>query len=489
MKVLIIIPPRISNMWIVREDKFNGEQSRETTPYTAPMLVALIKRELPEVSIELVEAQRDNLSFSEVKNRVDAIKPDLIITYMSWGHLPWDRKYSEFNYPTIGIILQQTIDRLEAIQIYGLKCEYLCKNEIEMPIIDALQEFKHHAKISETKGFIINRDGVLKDTGNAPYADLTLFPMPDFKFFDLDKYFNLRSHNSTIENKYVRSALLNTMKGCLYNCAYCGQARKNMKDRAQTSEQVINQILFLHNQFNVDHFSFIDNEFGVNIKRAKNICKEIIRNKLKIRWLINNRVELFDNELIELLSESGCENVRLGIETCDPHLQKFLNKKIDLNKAAKVIKQLKHKGINVHTYFIVGIPGETKKSLRMNAKFISSVEPYSFSPTPLFLMPNSILYNKLKSEGKLIIQDWSEYKKPSKLVFKNESYLNMRQIANASKYLTTKSYQYLFFKYLLKGKFSIKYCMLYFWNLGFSNVKYLLPKHFVNFFKKIAITN
>ena len=461
----MIIPPKVNGKWILREDKFNGEQQREIAPYTAPLLLALINREIPDITIGLIEAQRDNLSHAEVKSKVEMENPGLIITFLSWGHIPWDRKCAEFDYPTIAILLQQTVSRYEMQKRYNLKTKYICKHEIEYPVVEAIREFKQIGNIESTRGFIINENNKLSDTGNADKYNLELLPMPDYETFAIEKYFALRDANATIKKEHVKSVMLNTMKGCLYNCTYCGGAKRNMGVRCQSDKQVVNQIEHLYKTYNVKHYSYIDNEFVVNIRRAKNICRQIINKKLDIKWLINNRVELFDDELIDLLKRAGCVNVRLGIETADPKLQKYINKEIDLEKAKVTIQKLKNAGLTVHMYFTPGIPGETKESLRLNARFIADTEPDTISTGPLFLMPGSIMYDKLKSENKIIENDWTEYKNPRKLTFINESYNNMHEIKLAEMYMHRKLNKYLFLKYIKKGIVKFNHIVLWVSNI------------------------
>ena len=117
-------------------------------------------------------------------------------------------------------------------------------------------------------------------------------------------------------------------------------------------------------------------------------------------------MELFDQELIDLLAESGCLGVRCGIETCDPVTQKAINKCIDLEKAKDVFDRVKKAGMYVHLYMTPGIPGETRETLDMNARFIVDVDADTFTWGALALMPNSDFYNEYKAAGKITEPDW-----------------------------------------------------------------------------------
>ncbi len=478
MKIVMIIPPRVNGYWILREDKFNGPVRTARTPYTAPMLYALIKRELPSEQLFLIEAQRDGLTYQQVNASVDRIQPDVIIAFVSWSHIPWDRKTAELDFPTIAVVVQQTVDKIDMMKLYKLKSSYICKQEIEMPIVDALREIRKHGALRYTPGFLINRDGRLEDTGDAPLADLTRFPLPAFDAFNMPAYLELRKDASQVGDAPQRMATITTMKGCIFNCRYCGGARHNMGVRYQSCDQVVAQMELLHRRYCIDCVVLLDNEFAVDMQRAKKICRNIIEKKLQISWQINNRVELFDEELIELLAKAGCDNVRLGIETTDPELQEYVDKKIDLEKAKAIISRIKKSGIKVHLYFTPGIPGETRKSLRSNARFIRDTEPYSFSTTPLFLMPNSLLYRTLKEKNEILSDDWTQYKNPATPTFVNSSYKNMKQVHCAALYMQRKAYKYLFFAHVKTGRLHFGYLLLYIMNIWVINVVIqMIPLH------------
>lgn len=441
MKVTIIIPPKVRGKWIVREDKHVAPGNKQIVPRTAQQLAALIGRELPEVELSLVEAQRDDLSMEEVRARVEALAPDMIVTYLSCFHIPEDRECAELSYPTIGIILHQGIDRFEAQQIYGLKTRYLCKREIEMPVVAAIREFMRRGDVVETPGFLrVTQDGI-EDTGDAAATDLDDLPVQYHPLFDPERYFSLRESNRLI--KSPRSINLNTMRGCLFRCLFCGQAnKKGVRPSFQSPARVLETMRFYHDTFGVTHFAFADNEFAADMARAKDILHRIIDSGLKVEFVINNRVELFDDEFIRLLAQAGCVNVRLGIETCDPAVQGIINKRLDLNKAKALVLRLREQGLTVHFYMTPGFPGETPETLEMNARFVAEADPDTISSGPLFLMPGSLLYEQLKQEGRILDQDWSHYRDYQTLPFKHDSYGSIEDVLAAEKTMLRLTEQY-----------------------------------------------
>lgn len=479
MKVCMIIPPKVEGKYVHREDKHVSMHEEPFVPYTAPLHYALIEQEIENVELSLIEAQRDDLELSEVLKKLDEINPDIVITYLGWISIPWDRKVAETKYPTIAIIVQQWIDQMEAVKLYGLKNKYTLFKEIEAPLIESLKEYQSNGKIEKASGVIIENDGQYKLSSIPNLFDMTKLPLPNFKVFELEKYFKIRE--SKLLGNRSKMAYLNTMKSCPYTCAFCGQANEGTKIRYQPVESVVEQLKLLNKDYGITKFEFIDNVHTTSKRRARELAKKIIESGLKIQYSVNDRLGSYDSELAELMKQSGCFEVRVGIETIDPKLQKYLDKKLDLDVARKQLKIIHDAGMISYLYFVVGIEGETKKSLDMNAKFINETNSRNYTTGPLFIMPASPLYNRLKRQNKILVTDWSEYRKFDRLTYINETYSNIHDIYKAREYLNQKI---LFFKAINKNattKEKIFYLIKYF--LFFPKVNKIYKKFNNSFFQ------
>jgi len=233
------------------------------------------------------------------------------------------------------------------------------------------------------------------------------------------------------------------MKACPYKCSFCGQANDGTKKfRYQTPDHVVAQLKCLNKEYGINKFEFIDNVFTTNKNRAREIAEKLIESGLKIQYSVNDRLGNFDKSLSELLRRSGCFEVRVGVEACDPKVQEFLNKKLDIDKGIEQLKIIKDAGMLLYLYFTPGVPGETRESLDMNARFISDVDADSVTAGPLWIMPGSPLYYRYKKENKIIENDWSEYRKFDKLTYINESYSTIEEVMAASDYMLKKTLSY-----------------------------------------------
>jgi len=424
-----------------REDKHVSMHNEPFVPYTGPLLYSLIEQEVENVELSLIEAQRDNLNLNEALKKLDKINPDIVVCLIGWISIPWDRKLAETKYPTIAIILQQWLNQLEAVAQYKLKNKYTLYKEIEAPLVESLIEFQKNGVINNAAGVIIENNGKYNLTSVGNLYDIKKLPLPNFKIFKLEKYFELREKH--LPKEMAKVGYLNTMKSCSYKCAFCGQANDGTtRVRYQTASYVVSQLEYLSKEYGIEKFIFIDNLFTLSKRRAKEFCKDLIKSNINIKYSVNDRTGYFDDEILSLLKKSGCYEIRIGIETVESHLQEYLNKKIDIKNAIEQIKLVKKHGIKVQLYFTPGIPGETKKSLRMNAKFISDCDAENFTTGPLFVMPDTQLYNKLKEEGLLYSDKWEDYRNQSELVYRNKTYKNAAEIKESELYMRKRVYLY-----------------------------------------------
>jgi radical SAM superfamily enzyme YgiQ (UPF0313 family) len=140
----------------------------------------------------------------------------------------------------------------------------------------------------------------------------------------------------------------------------------------------------------------------------------MIEGEYKLKWVVNNRVELADEETLLLMKQAGCKEISYGIESADENVLKQLGKNLNLKKAIQAIDKTKKIGIRVNLFFMIGVPGETKESLIKSISFIKQTRPQIFGFAPYIPMPNTPIYHDLKLTDNLLDNDWNHYVEPFK---------------------------------------------------------------------------
>lgn len=166
---------------------------------------------------------------------------------------------------------------------------------------------------------------------------------------------------------------LRTAVSCPYACAFCGfpeNAGKYQTVEPDLVELELNDLVKYNT--NLKSIYFIDDTFNVPKARFKEMLRMIIKNKYKFRWHSYFRCQHADEEAIQLMKESGCEGVFLGIESGSNAILKNMTKQSTVEHYERGIAMLNKAGIMTFGAFITGFPGETFKTVRETIKFIEN---------------------------------------------------------------------------------------------------------------------
>jgi hypothetical protein len=119
---------------------------------------------------------------------------------------------------------------------------------------------------------------------------------------------------------------------------------------------------------------FVDDNFMLGAGNLNAILSRFAEENLGIKWMSFIRADALKNVDYQLLRESGCIEVQLGLESADPDILNNMQKKADPSAYRTVIKNILKEGINCSCYFIFGFPGETEETAQRTREFIQSIE-------------------------------------------------------------------------------------------------------------------
>lgn len=163
---------------------------------------------------------------------------------------------------------------------------------------------------------------------------------------------------------------IRTAISCPFSCAFCGFPEHAGKYQTAAVEAVEAELNSLTNLEAVKSVHFIDDTFNVPVKRFKEILHMMIKNKYEFKWHSYFRCQFADREMVEMMKESGCEGVFLGIESGSNQILNNMNKAASTEEYHKGIDLLKEYGILTFGDFIIGFPGETHETVRETVAFI-----------------------------------------------------------------------------------------------------------------------
>lgn len=198
-------------------------------------------------------------------------------------------------------------------------------------------------------------------------------PFPAIHLLNLDEYYKYQIPRLVPKRKRYMSIF--TSRGCPYGCIYCHKIF-GKKYRARSPHNVLDEIRLLYNKYGIREFIIEDDNFTMNLNRAKKICDLLIEEKLDISVQFPNgiRADRMDEELMSKLKQAGAHSMSIGVESGTLRIQDFIRKGLDLNKVRETISLAKKYKIKTNGFFMMGFPGETTNEMLETINFARSLE-------------------------------------------------------------------------------------------------------------------
>lgn len=226
-----------------------------------------------------------------------------------------------------------------------------------------------------------------------------------------------------------------TSRGCPYRCTFCINAIAKNRWRARTADQVLEDLSIIKSK---DYFAgkslrFWDENFFVDMNRAKNIVSGMIEKNIIIPWETTVRADyvregMIDDDFMAQLKKSGCYLLSFGAESGSPIILKKIKKDISPDQIINSAKMCLKYGVIPQYSFMIGLPGETKDDMFLTLKVIDRLVKLSdkvqiLGPQAFRPYPGSELYSECLASGWQAPQSLDEW---AHLVENELSYLTVQ---------------------------------------------------------------
>jgi radical SAM superfamily enzyme YgiQ (UPF0313 family) len=226
-------------------------------------------------------------------------------------------------------------------------------------------------------------------------ADVTKTLMPMFGLIDLKKYL-------TVTVQYSR--------GCPFDCEFCSiTVLDGHKPRTKTADQVLAELEAIYSLGYRGSVFIVDDNFIGNRKKLKaDVLPAIIRwmkeRKYPFSFITEASIDMADDEeLMQLMSDAGFNNVFVGIETPNEdslnECNKYANKNRDLVGS---VRKLQNHGFQVMGGFIVGFDNDPVSIFKSQVNFIQKSGIVTAMVGMLMAPPDTRLWHRLEKENRLL---------------------------------------------------------------------------------------
>ena len=280
--------------------------------------------------------------------------------------------------------------------------DFVVIGEGELTMLEIAQKYKNKKTLTDIKGTAFISNGKFKiNSLRKQIENLDDFE-PAWHLINLQDYFNHPDNSSVL--KRGPSVSIITSRGCPGQCVFCSvHTVWGRKWRAISAKKVVDQIEFLVRKYKVRHIRINDDNLTLNKSRIIEICNEIVRRKLDIKWDTPSGVAFWtlDEEILDAMKRSGYYRITFGIESGCKETLKYIRKNIDLEKVNYLIEYCHKINLWTASFFIIGFPFEKKEEVKKTVNFIVNSKinfPFIFIAQPYL---GTDLYQDFKGAGLL----------------------------------------------------------------------------------------
>ena len=199
-----------------------------------------------------------------------------------------------------------------------------------------------------------------------------------------------------------------TSRGCPAMCTFClwPQTHSGHRWRLRSIPDIVNECRWaLENFPGLKEIFFDDDTFNYKKERTIELCKEL--KKLNFTWSCTSRVTT-DFETLKAMREAGCRLMIVGYESGDQQILKNIKKGATIDMARRYTKDAHTLGLTIHGDFIVGLPGETRESIRKTIDFAKEMNTETIQVSIAHPYPGTEFYDYVKKNNLITLDSMTD---------------------------------------------------------------------------------
>ncbi len=220
-----------------------------------------------------------------------------------------------------------------------------------------------------------------------------------------------------IDNELYRSpengrkmTVIYAQRGCPGRCIFCPAGSMfGYTVRERSVKHIIAELKECVEKYGIRDFLFHGDTFTLHKSWLLNLCDEIVKAGLDIRWGCNSRVDTIDDERAAALKKAGCWVVAFGFEHGNQDLLENMRKGQRAERAFEAVAICKRAGLMTHGFFLIGLPWETLVTLKQLYVYARKLNTDFFDFNIACPLPGTQLYKFCLDEKLFERMDISSY--------------------------------------------------------------------------------
>ncbi|HYW93709.1 MAG TPA: hopanoid biosynthesis associated radical SAM protein HpnJ [Gammaproteobacteria bacterium] len=190
-----------------------------------------------------------------------------------------------------------------------------------------------------------------------------------------------------------------TGRGCRSKCTFClwPQTVGGHRYRVRSPESVIAEVAWIkENMPEVEEIFFDDDTFTDFKPRVEEIARGLGR--LGVTWSCNAKANV-PYKTLKIMRENGLRLLLVGYESGNDQILHNIRKGLRTDIARRFTRDCRKLGITIHGTFILGLPGETRETIRQTIDFAREINPHTIQVSLAAPYPGTRLYNQAVDNG------------------------------------------------------------------------------------------
>lgn len=322
---------------------------------------------------------------------------DVVVMYTSTPTLAIDvataRRIKAQKPATITILTGPHVSVLsdESLRFAARAVDIVCRGEFDY----STKEICEGREWGRVDGISFMQEGrVVRTPDRPPIEDLDALPFASQVYKrDLPISEYVIPH---FKNPYVS---IYSSRGCPSHCIYClwPQTFSGRTMRTRSPQNVYEEVAWISKNIpEMRELSFDDDTFTADRRHAREVAN--LLKPLGISWTINARANC-DYETLKVMREAGLRHVVVGFESGNEQILKNIKKGVTKTQAIQFTKDCKKLGLSVHGAFIMGLPGETRETIKETIEYAKQLDLNSIQASLASPYPGTEFYDLCTQQG------------------------------------------------------------------------------------------
>lgn len=163
--------------------------------------------------------------------------------------------------------------------------------------------------------------------------------------------------------------------------------------RKRTHENIVAEMIYLHETYGVNAIMAYDDELNVN-RSMVDLMRQIAATRIDWRLRGFVKAELFNDEQAEAMYAAGFRWLLCGFESAHPRILRNIAKNATVEDNTRMLRTAHKHGLKVKALMSMGHPGESEETILATRDWLIEQKPDDFDCTVITVYPGTPYFDQ-----------------------------------------------------------------------------------------------